>query len=922
MHRDKYVIKRDKKKLVLQRQEINEIKAKADHSKLSLAHSHLEHDHPTSKNREDPITQTPRSISTEPILVNPSVIDFGKICVGSSNQTNVTIESNLKKTTTVIFDSDSSELRESTPSLLSLDPKQSDSLKVCFSSDAPGIFERCVTYMINSKPVGRIFVKANVVRPNIDFYYKNDLIGPNEPPINLVYPSMNKNKAEAFLTLKNTTNAETTFHFTEGIDKSFSITPKMGKIPPYSEFEARITFLPDYNSDFMKKFKCQVSFKNFETEPKFLNVVAPNPVPIVKLVEPRLVWGLIPFGIESKRIIALTNESSCPATFQFNNINSILPSTFNIEKPSGVIKANSTLLIATTFTPNEIKNFDYRIHISVGRTQRNSRVKQKYELRMVGAVQKPGIQFSQQSFNFGAAPSGSIVPMSFTVQNKSSNSLAVVVFETDNECNFEKARAFTLSKNRLELGGEESFNMTLFFKPNNVASYNFYLNYTVNGLPGKIKITAVSARPEVVLPTFIEIGNNFDILPANSEPIKSVAIKPAEAGSCLQDKDGRFTFIHDPTSKLTDGEFFIKINNKFKYKIIIRTSEDHFDLEESSPQVIILPKNFTKHIVKLNLPPLNWELSGRCSSTNSKISNKSRTHVYDTRKLSINHDFMDFEIAENKEVTISLKDPEAFEASKGFYETISVSYNLTKIKTLIIIYNNTTNNFSRTLTGLAEDRAHYNQYLEALKSWIVNFISLDDSISKARRLMDKKIDRKQMISDSGVDFLLNRLVQDDNHEEARFRPINIKQLDQAYENLLIWLSNDQNASVSHIPPQALLRHENELIREDLSLGNFAEEKSATQINIKPDSYEYLSPYLKRFQFEFLLEFYRVFIFEKVDTDLERFYMTLLAVDEEMYFDIFGEEALLSEQNDKFSVLLFAVDRIWRLLVWVGQKKHH
>ena len=51
-------------------------------------------------------------------------------------------------------------------------------------------------------------------------------------------------------------------------------------------------------------------------------------------------------------------------------------------------------------------------------------------------------------------------------------------------------------------------------------------------------------------------------------------------------------------------------------------------------------------------------------------------------------------------------------------------------------------------------------------------------------------------------------------------------------------------------------------------------------------------------------------------------MTLLAVDEEMYFDIFGEEALLSEQNDKFSVLLFAVDRIWRLLVWVGQKKHH
>ena len=194
---------------------------------------------------------------------------------------------------------------------------------------------------------------------------------------------------------------------------------------------------------------------------------------------------------------------------------------------------------------------------------------------------------------------------------------------------------------------------------------------------------------------------------------------------------------------------------------------------------------------------------------------------------------------------------------------------------------------------------------------MVNFVSLDDSISKARRLMDKKIDKKQMISDSGIDFLMNRIIQDDNLEEARFKPIQVSQLDEAYKNLITWLCEHENAAVGHVPPQSLLK-DHELLREDLSLGNFAEEKSATEVNFKPETFEYLSGSLRRFQFEFLLEFYRIFVFTKVDTDLERFYGTLLQVDEELYYEIFEEEALSAEQNDKFMVIMYAIDRLWKL----------
>lgn len=1000
-HKDQYTIKRDKKKLVAERQEENFKKlaetssanntAKTTESKIKNSISSFMNKKLSTFNRpKKPVrlhsassraSIIQNSMSTEPILINPSVIDFGNICVGTNNQKTIVIQSNIKKTATVLFDSDSNELRQTHPSLLSLDPKQIDELHVIFNSDAPGIFERCISYNINNKPVGRIFIKANVVQPNINFYHKHDVIdtptsqnnGTFEAKkiadlnqIKLTYPSMNKHKAEAFITLKNTTNAPTCFKFSKiEEDNSFFVTPEVGQMMPYSEFECRITFSPAFDSNFLNTFKCDISYqaegeKTYVTDSKYLFVSAPNPPPVVKLVEPRLVWGLIPFGVESKRIIALTNESNYPATYNFNNIDSILPSTFKIEKPSSVIPANSTLLIATTFTPNEIRNFDYRIHISVGKTSnRNSRVKQKYELRMVGAVQKPSIKLSHTAFSFGAAPSGATVPLNFTVQNESPNTIVIVNFETDNECNFEKARAFTLSKNRLELSGGELVNMTLYFKPNNVASYNFDLNYTVNGIQDKIRITAVSARAEINIPQFIKPGERFEIeemmkskktqfqdpitgkiyerLERNESSLAEVF--PPDAGKLEFDAATDSLYFKHHAGLGMKTEFSITMYGQFTYKVEVKTVEDEIisNNMNQDTQIIIFPSKTQVLTTKLQY----------CSEK------KMRDQSFDVKHIKIisevsneSHDgILDFELLHDNHVKIQVN--EKFR-NESFNRSYLLNYKSTKISKIIIIKYSPNSYFTGEISNLAIKYNSHASYLTALKSWILNFVNLDDSISKARRVLDfskhdmKGNRKKDIVNDSGIDFLINRIIQKDNHEEARFKPISLNQLDVAYANLVEWLAEKNGVNVNHIPAQSLLKP-HELVREDLSIGNFAEEKSLQDLlNYSIETFDYLAPHLDKFQFEFLLEFYKNFVFDKVDTNLDRFYDMLLQVDDDLYDSIFEDEILKQQElemesrmneldemsvtsssqtfsvsnfntaTSKLKTMLYAINKLWNL----------
>ena len=372
---------------------------------------------------------------------------------------------------------------------------------------------------------------------------------------------------------------------------------------------------------------------------------------------------------------------------------------------------------------------------------------------MAGAVQPPGIKFSLREFDFGAAPLGSIVARKFTIENTSLSCRAIVIFsQTDSIFGNETQRsAFELSEYRVELEGSETRELTLFFNPFNISDYNFGLEYSCNGLISEIPVRGVAARREIDIPETVLCGKSisFKNVPAILPTITSVSINPQE--SATLDENNTITHVSGQNS------FTVKINNEFSYEIKIDNGKHiPFSLDT---QVMVLPIGAKSGEIRLT-------------------QNSSECCVVENFSFFHRTDFMDISVDPQNIFKIQITKT----LEKGFHEKVQVIYNSVKVGEIIVSQMVTTNSFTLGLVG---------SKAKALKSWIMNFIQMDHSLTKARRILENSADTKTRlaIQDSGIDFLINRLVRD-NHEEARYKPIDPEQLESAYSSLLVWMQNN------------------------------------------------------------------------------------------------------------------------------------
>ncbi len=134
-------------------------------------------------------------------------------------------------------------------------------------------------------------------------------------------------------------------------DNYFAFSVTSGTIKSNSTVEITITYTPNA-SNFLSNTYFDISTVSGNTVQ--IKCSGKGSVPKVQITPHIINFGDVLAGSTVSRVITIENTSSMPAFYQFSVENR---STFNVEKPCGIIAANSTISTSIKFAPIDAINF-------------------------------------------------------------------------------------------------------------------------------------------------------------------------------------------------------------------------------------------------------------------------------------------------------------------------------------------------------------------------------------------------------------------------------------------------------------------------------------------------------------------------------------------------------------------------------------
>lgn len=94
------------------------------------------------------------------ILINPSVIDFGEVCIKSVSSKTLEIFNSLDQPIHIELENDCNELRQTTPLSQVIQPQSKGTFSIVFESEYVQTFQRSISYRINYSYRHHIIVLA------------------------------------------------------------------------------------------------------------------------------------------------------------------------------------------------------------------------------------------------------------------------------------------------------------------------------------------------------------------------------------------------------------------------------------------------------------------------------------------------------------------------------------------------------------------------------------------------------------------------------------------------------------------------------------------------------------------------------------------------------------------------------------------
>ncbi|XP_048191411.1 cilia- and flagella-associated protein 47 [Perognathus longimembris pacificus] len=436
---------------------------------------------------------TPKQIHQ--VIVGPSILNFGNICVSSTNIRQLHFINMLSMHVLVQLDINMAELQKTKQLSFVIPPTASTYVSMIFESHKIGKFWKSFTFTVNNIPGGHILVMAVIMPIKLELSSKEILLRPQAFLVKTCFRGTVK--------LYNRQNLPARFGWhpinTErGV--AFSIRPASGVVDPYCLLECEVSWQPTFNSPETGEFILQVTDGNTLT----LKCVAQLGHTKIMFWEPRVLFSNCPQGLTTWRKAILHNVGQHHAYFKVCK-ESLLP-TLSISPPEGIIPFGGLAVLNISCTPPVAEKFDTRAKVAIHHAN-------IIDLRISGSIQIADVEIEPNEFKFCGTYIGTTQVIPFLIKNigatlakvefnlKDFPCFSMIATENIGEIIYPKTSCIYT----FEVEEMTSLECGIVFSPTEVAAYDFTVQVDVNSFKSSELYTEYTSKNLPLVPKTIPL---------------------------------------------------------------------------------------------------------------------------------------------------------------------------------------------------------------------------------------------------------------------------------------------------------------------------------------------------------------------------------------------------------------------------------
>ncbi|GAB1302928.1 Cilia and flagella-associated protein 47 [Apodemus speciosus] len=441
---------------------------------------------PTTHNEKNDCSKvlTPKQIHQ--VIVGPSVLNFGNVCVNSTNTQLLHIVNMLPTYILIQLDIDLKELKKTNQFSYVIPPTSSTYISMVFESSTNGKFWKSFTFKINNIPGGHILVMAVILPVKLELSSNEIVLRPQSFLLKTCF--------RGTVRLYNNLNCPAPFQWkpvTTPRGIAFTIRPAKGIVDPYCSLECEVNWQPGFSSPEKGEFLLEVyggntlKLKVGHTKVTFL--------------EPRILFSNCSQGLTTWRKAVLHNIGQNHAYFKV--CDQSLLSTINIVPSEGIIPFGGITVLNISCTPSVAEKFDTRAKVDIHHAN-------VIDLRIGGSVEIAEVEILPNTFNFSGTYVGTTEIIPFIIKNKGVTRAKVEfnlkefpLFAMDfkgnaGECkNLEGPYMYAIE---VEEGTSVECGIT--FSPIEVATYNFRFPVHINSFKASDLYCEYLSQQKVLMP--------------------------------------------------------------------------------------------------------------------------------------------------------------------------------------------------------------------------------------------------------------------------------------------------------------------------------------------------------------------------------------------------------------------------------------
>ncbi|NWX20811.1 CFA47 protein, partial [Aegotheles bennettii] len=199
---------------------------------------------PSSTQEKEDCSLTLTSKQLHEILIGPSTIDFGDVCVCSTTSRKLHIFNNLLVHIWIQIEIEINELQQTSPLSQVVPPLTKTHIPVVFETNTLGIFKRSFTYTINNQHRRHVLVVAKAVPVELE-------LSETELFLNPISGYLAETEFRTTVRVYNRRNHPAKFTWKPIITDrgtAFSIQPAKGFVEAYRDLECEVVWHPGFNS--------------------------------------------------------------------------------------------------------------------------------------------------------------------------------------------------------------------------------------------------------------------------------------------------------------------------------------------------------------------------------------------------------------------------------------------------------------------------------------------------------------------------------------------------------------------------------------------------------------------------------------------------------------------------------------------------